>query len=126
MALGSCPTCGHEISTNCDACPNCGEDKFFRRFEEQVEEVVCNACNGAGKLWRKAYWSAGSQHPCGHGNPSEQVPAHYILCRQCRGNGKLIKYLEKISDLRTDQLVTNQWKWRCLPWKDIEGLQFEV
>ena len=62
--LGTCPTCGHRISTNARTCPNCGETEFlfFLRFSSEpcslcVDEtggfrrdrpIVCEACNGSG------------------------------------------------------------------------------
>ncbi len=52
MALYKCPECGHDISSDADACPNCGWKSSSTRMREAGEAMQSagDAIGGCGAV----------------------------------------------------------------------------
>lgn len=61
-ALLKCVTCGGMVSEKAEKCPTCGEPEF-------AYYTQCEACEGKGKILRRAFQT-------------------YISCWECHGSGK--------------------------------------
>lgn len=47
MSLGTCPDCGHQVSSNAYRCPKCGNDNFHEGIKV-TEPAFCSMCDGSG------------------------------------------------------------------------------
>ena len=69
MALGKCPECAGSVSTTAEACPHCGNTKFWVATGNRLE-VQCSFCKGRGT------WHVGDgfgTRPCDECNTTGRV-----------------------------------------------------
>ena len=85
--LGKCPTCGQSVSTQADACPHCGENRFIIKETDEKNAVVvtCIYCKGKGAIE----------------NPESLLPFGMKECPSCEGIGRQLQVEMITTDLRT-------------------------